>query len=174
MAGGRCPDGGRTPADLPPQTLAGLTFVVTGTLAGYTRDEAGAALAARGGKVSGSVSKKTSFVVVGENAGSKYDKAVKLKVPILDEGGLGSSWPRGRRPRRRWRSSRRSDRRRGGGPRGETGVRFPGKKPERRSAGRNRGGGSGAGARRGGRDKMHSDGTCPTGFAKWSVGRTLP
>ncbi|GGL56274.1 NAD-dependent DNA ligase LigA [Planomonospora parontospora] len=76
------------PADLPPQTLAGLTFVVTGTLAGYTRDEAGAALAGRGGKVSGSVSKKTSFVIAGENAGSKFDKAVKLGVPILDEGGL--------------------------------------------------------------------------------------
>ncbi|WP_449062761.1 NAD-dependent DNA ligase LigA [Planomonospora algeriensis] len=76
------------PADLPPQTLTGLTFVVTGTLAGYTRDEAAAALAGRGGKVSGSVSKKTSFVIAGENAGSKFDKAVKLGVPILDEGGL--------------------------------------------------------------------------------------
>ncbi|MEU1876142.1 NAD-dependent DNA ligase LigA [Streptosporangium sp. NPDC020072] len=76
------------PADLLPRTLEGLTFVVTGTLAAFTRDEAGAALSARGGKVSGSVSKKTSFVVVGENAGSKYDKAVKLKVPILDEDGL--------------------------------------------------------------------------------------
>ncbi|MFC4060772.1 NAD-dependent DNA ligase LigA [Planomonospora corallina] len=76
------------PADLPPQTLTGLTFVVTGTLADYTRDEVGAALAARGGKVSGSVSKKTSFLVAGENAGSKYDKAVKLKVPILDGRGL--------------------------------------------------------------------------------------
>ncbi|MBB2913907.1 DNA ligase (NAD+) [Streptosporangium becharense] len=76
------------PAEQLPQTLAGLTFVVTGTLAGFTRDEAGAALASRGGKVSGSVSKKTSFVVVGENAGSKFDKAVKLGVPILDEEGL--------------------------------------------------------------------------------------
>ncbi|MGV9329070.1 NAD-dependent DNA ligase LigA [Streptosporangium sandarakinum] len=76
------------PADLPPQTLAGLTFVVTGTLAGFTRDEAGAALASRGGKVASSVSKKTSFVIVGENAGSKFDKAVKLGVPILDEEGL--------------------------------------------------------------------------------------
>ncbi|AWS46433.1 NAD-dependent DNA ligase LigA [Streptosporangium sp. 'caverna'] len=71
-----------------PQTLAGLTFVVTGTLADFTRDEAGAALASRGGKVSGSVSKKTSFVVVGENAGSKLDKAVTLGVPVLDEPGL--------------------------------------------------------------------------------------
>ncbi len=76
------------PTDQLPQTLAGLTFVVTGTLAAFTRDEAGAALAARGGKVSGSVSKKTSFVVVGENAGSKFDKAVKLGVPVLDENGL--------------------------------------------------------------------------------------
>ncbi|WP_326825230.1 NAD-dependent DNA ligase LigA [Streptosporangium sp. NBC_01756] len=76
------------PADRLPQTLAGLTFVVTGTLAAYTRDEAGAVLASRGGKVSGSVSKKTSFVVAGENAGSKLDKAAKLGVPVLDESGL--------------------------------------------------------------------------------------
>ncbi|MEV0754497.1 NAD-dependent DNA ligase LigA [Streptosporangium sp. NPDC050280] len=76
------------PAEQLPQTLAGLTFVVTGTLTDFTRDEAGEALAARGGKVSASVSKKTSFVVVGENAGSKFDKAVKLGVPILDEAGL--------------------------------------------------------------------------------------
>lgn len=62
--------------------------MVTGTLADFTRDEAGEALAGRGGKVSASVSKKTSFVVVGENAGSKFDKAVKLGVPILDEAGL--------------------------------------------------------------------------------------
>jgi DNA ligase (NAD+) len=71
-----------------PQTLTGLTFVVTGTLADFTRDEAGAALTSRGGKVSGSVSKKTSFLVVGENAGSKLDKAVTLGVPVLDEPGL--------------------------------------------------------------------------------------
>ncbi|WP_433244200.1 NAD-dependent DNA ligase LigA [Streptosporangium sp. CA-135522] len=76
------------PAEQLPQTLAGLTFVVTGTLAAFTRDEAGAVLASRGGKVSGSVSKKTSFVVAGENAGSKFDKAAKLGVPILDEDGL--------------------------------------------------------------------------------------
>jgi DNA ligase (NAD+) len=70
-----------------PQTLAGLTFVLTGALvqSGMTRDEAGAALKARGAKVSGSVSKKTSFVVAGEAAGSKYDKAVSLGVPVLDE-----------------------------------------------------------------------------------------
>ena len=53
-----------------------------------TRDEAGAALKARGAKVSGSVSKKTSFVVAGEAAGSKYDKAVALGVPVLDEAAL--------------------------------------------------------------------------------------
>ncbi|MEV0230391.1 NAD-dependent DNA ligase LigA [Nonomuraea sp. NPDC050786] len=71
-----------------PQTLAGLTFVVTGTLEGYTRDSASDALTSRGGKVSGSVSKKTSFLVAGENAGSKYDKAVSLGVPILDGAGF--------------------------------------------------------------------------------------
>ncbi len=73
-----------------PQTLAGLTFVLTGSLAesGMTRDAAGAALKARGAKVSGSVSKKTSFVVAGEAAGSKYDKALALGVPILDEAAL--------------------------------------------------------------------------------------
>ena len=70
-----------------PQTLAGLTFVLTGALvqSGMTRDEAGAALKARGAKVSGSVSKKTSFVIAGEAAGSKYDKALSLGVPVLDE-----------------------------------------------------------------------------------------
>ncbi|MEV4107023.1 NAD-dependent DNA ligase LigA [Nonomuraea sp. NPDC049695] len=71
-----------------PQTLAGLTFVVTGTLEGYTRDSASDALTSQGGKVSGSVSKKTSFLVAGENAGSKYDKAVSLGVPILDGAGF--------------------------------------------------------------------------------------
>ena len=68
-----------------PQTLAGLTFVLTGALARFTRDEAGAALKALGAKVSGSVSKKTSFVVAGEDAGSKYDKAIELGVPVLGE-----------------------------------------------------------------------------------------
>ena len=73
-----------------PQVLAGLTFVLTGTLAasGMTRDEAGARLRAMGAKVSGSVSKKTSFVVAGESAGSKYDKAISLGVPVLDEAAL--------------------------------------------------------------------------------------
>ncbi len=71
-----------------PQTLAGLTFVLTGTLSRYTRDEATAELKALGAKVSGSVSKKTSYVVVGEDPGSKYDKAVELGVPILHEDDL--------------------------------------------------------------------------------------
>lgn len=73
-----------------PQTLSGLTFVLTGSLveSGMTRDEAGAGLKARGAKVSGSVSKKTNFVVAGEAAGSKYDKAVELGVPVLDETAL--------------------------------------------------------------------------------------
>lgn len=76
--------------ELLPQTLSGLTFVLTGTLvqSGMTRDEAAEALKARGAKVSGSVSKKTSYVVAGESAGSKYDKAVALGVPVLDEAQL--------------------------------------------------------------------------------------
>ncbi|MFE0154054.1 NAD-dependent DNA ligase LigA [Nonomuraea sp. NPDC059007] len=72
-----------------PKTLEGLTLVVTGTLEGHTRDSAAQEIESRGGKVAGSVSKKTAFVVVGENAGSKYDKAVSLGVPILDERGFG-------------------------------------------------------------------------------------
>ena len=78
------------PGEEVPQVLAGLTFVLTGTLthSGMTRDEAGARLKAMGAKVSGSVSKKTSFVVAGEAAGSKYDKAVTLGVPVLDEAAL--------------------------------------------------------------------------------------
>jgi DNA ligase (NAD+) len=65
------------------QTLAGLSVVVTGALEGFTRDSAAEAVASRGGKVASSVSKKTSFVVVGESPGSKADKAVELKVPVL-------------------------------------------------------------------------------------------
>ena len=71
-----------------PKPLAGLTFVVTGTLASYSRDAATEAVTSRGGKVSGSVSKKTAFVVVGDNPGSKYDKALQLKVPVLDDDGF--------------------------------------------------------------------------------------
>jgi len=71
-----------------PKTLAGLTVVVTGSLAGFSRDEAKEAILARGGKAAGSVSKKTDFVVVGENAGTKADKAEQLGVPTLDEEGF--------------------------------------------------------------------------------------
>ena len=71
-----------------PQTLAGLTFVLTGTLERFTRDEAGAQLKALGAKVSGSVSKRTSFVVAGAAAGSKLTKAQSLGVPVLDEAAL--------------------------------------------------------------------------------------
>jgi DNA ligase (NAD+) len=69
-------------------TLAGLTFVLTGTLPTLTRDEAKEKIESAGGKVSGSVSKKTSYVVAGEEAGSKLDKAESLKVPVIDEAGL--------------------------------------------------------------------------------------
>ena len=74
--------------DTGPKPLEGVTVVVTGSLETYSRDEAGEAVAARGGKVSGSVSKKTGFVVVGDNPGSKFDKARDLGVPILDEAGF--------------------------------------------------------------------------------------
>ncbi|WP_375433498.1 NAD-dependent DNA ligase LigA [uncultured Friedmanniella sp.] len=65
------------------QSLAGLAIVVTGALEGFTRDTAAEAITSRGGKVASSVSKKTAFVVVGESPGSKADKAVELKVPVL-------------------------------------------------------------------------------------------
>lgn len=71
-----------------PRPLAGVTVVITGTLATYSRDGAIEAVQARGGKVSGSVSKKTTFCVVGENPASKYDKAVALGVPVLDDAGF--------------------------------------------------------------------------------------
>ncbi|MGP4006428.1 NAD-dependent DNA ligase LigA [Streptomyces sp. 4N124] len=71
-----------------PRPLEGLTVVVTGTLEHFTRDGAKEALQDRGAKVTGSVSKKTSFVVVGDNPGSKYDKAMQLKVPVLNEDGF--------------------------------------------------------------------------------------
>ncbi|MGI5194676.1 NAD-dependent DNA ligase LigA [Streptomyces sp. CA-288835] len=71
-----------------PRPLEGLTVVVTGTLEHHTRDVAKEELQSRGAKVTGSVSKKTSFVVVGDNPGSKYDKAMQLKVPVLNEDGF--------------------------------------------------------------------------------------
>ncbi|GAA1941559.1 NAD-dependent DNA ligase LigA [Streptomyces durmitorensis] len=71
-----------------PRPLEGLTVVVTGTLENHTRDGAKDALQSRGAKVTGSVSKKTAFVVVGDNPGSKYDKAMQLKVPVLNEEGF--------------------------------------------------------------------------------------
>ncbi|MEV4147248.1 NAD-dependent DNA ligase LigA [Amycolatopsis sp. NPDC049691] len=71
-----------------PRNLEGLSIVVTGSLDGFSRDEAKEVIMARGGKAAGSVSKKTAFVVVGDSPGSKYDKAVQLKVPVLDEGGF--------------------------------------------------------------------------------------
>ncbi|MFD7316769.1 NAD-dependent DNA ligase LigA [Streptomyces sp. NPDC059883] len=77
-----------TGEDDTPRPLEGLTVVVTGTLERYTRDGAKEALQTRGAKVTGAVSKKTGFVVVGENPGSKYDKAMQLKVPVLDEQGF--------------------------------------------------------------------------------------
>ena len=76
------------PADEPAQTLSGLTFVLTGTLERHKRDEAKAALQAFGAKVSGSVSKKTSYVIAGAAAGSKLTKAQQLGVPVLDEDAL--------------------------------------------------------------------------------------
>ena len=81
-----------------PQILAGLTFVLTGTLEHFTRDEAGAQLKAMGAKVSGSVSKKTSFVVAGEAAGSKLTKAESLGVPVLDEAALQQILETGQAP----------------------------------------------------------------------------
>ncbi|WP_193790273.1 NAD-dependent DNA ligase LigA [Nocardiopsis potens] len=84
-AGVRMADEG---ADSGPRPLDGVTVVVTGSLEGFTRDGAKEAVAERGGRASGSVSKKTHFLVAGESPGSKYDKAVKLGVPVLDEEGF--------------------------------------------------------------------------------------
>jgi DNA ligase (NAD+) len=74
--------------DAPPGPLTGVTVVVTGSLRDYSRDEATEAIQQQGGKVTGSVSKKTGFVVVGADPGSKYDKAVQVKAPILDDDGF--------------------------------------------------------------------------------------
>jgi DNA ligase (NAD+) len=70
------------------RTLEGLTVVVTGSLQGFSRDSAKEAIISRGGKAAGSVSKKTDYVVVGDNAGSKADKAEELGLTILDEEGF--------------------------------------------------------------------------------------
>ncbi|WP_300007636.1 NAD-dependent DNA ligase LigA [Pseudonocardia sp.] len=70
------------------RTLDGMSIVVTGSMEGFSRDEAREAITARGGRAAGSVSKKTAFVVAGESPGSKYDKALEIGVPILDEAGF--------------------------------------------------------------------------------------
>ncbi|OBJ66196.1 NAD-dependent DNA ligase LigA [Mycobacterium colombiense] len=70
------------------RTLEGLTVVVTGSLSGFSRDDAKEAILTRGGKAAGSVSKKTDYVVAGDSPGSKYDKAIELGVPVLDEDGF--------------------------------------------------------------------------------------
>ena len=72
----------------PAETLAGLTFVLTGTLPTLTREEASERIKAAGGKVSGSVSAKTSYVVAGEAAGSKLTKAAALGITVIDEEAL--------------------------------------------------------------------------------------
>ncbi|HLQ55640.1 MAG TPA: BRCT domain-containing protein, partial [Streptosporangiaceae bacterium] len=81
-AGGEGEPGGLGP-------LAGVNVVITGTLQDLSRDEAAEAIQALGGKVTSSVSKKTSFVIAGDKPGSKYDKALSLGVPVLDDAGLG-------------------------------------------------------------------------------------
>jgi DNA ligase (NAD+) len=74
--------------EIGPRPLAGVTVVVTGTLERYSRDQAAAAVTGRGGKITSAVSKKTDFLVAGDNPGSKHDKAVALGVPVLDEAGF--------------------------------------------------------------------------------------
>ena len=71
-----------------PRTLEGLSIVITGSMDAFSRDEAKEAITARGGRAASSVSKKTAFVVAGESPGSKYDKALEVGVPILDEAGF--------------------------------------------------------------------------------------
>jgi DNA ligase (NAD+) len=87
-AGVQLEDAGFDPSRAAARVLAGVSVVITGSLAGFSREEAAEAVRQAGGKVTSSVSKKTDFVVAGENAGSKYDKAVELGVPILDEPAL--------------------------------------------------------------------------------------
>ena len=85
-AGIHWPEG--TGRSVAPKPLTGISFVLTGTLPNLTRDAAGAMIEAAGGKVAGSVSKKTGYVVAGADAGSKLAKAQELGVTILDEQGL--------------------------------------------------------------------------------------
>ena len=89
-AGVRLQDPDFDPHRAAARLLAGVTVVITGTLEELSRDEAGEAVRQAGGKVTSSVSKKTDFVIAGENAGSKYDKAVELGVPVLDEAAFGT------------------------------------------------------------------------------------
>ena len=89
QVGGRRGDAWTTSAtSRTPRTLEGMSIVVTGSLVDFSRDQAKEAILARGGKAASSVSKKTDFVVVGDSPGSKHDKAVSLKVPVLDEDGF--------------------------------------------------------------------------------------
>jgi DNA ligase (NAD+) len=88
QAGVRLATEGWDPSAASGRLLAGVTVVITGTLEGFTREEAAEAVRLAGGKPASSVSKKTSFVVAGESAGSKYDKAVELGIPILDSDGF--------------------------------------------------------------------------------------
>jgi DNA ligase (NAD+) len=101
-AGVRMADAGE---DAPPGPLTGVTVVVTGSLRDYSRDQATAAIQERGGKVTGSVSKKTGFVVVGADPGSKYDKAVQVKAPVLDDDGFAVLLADGPEAPARWRRS---------------------------------------------------------------------
>jgi DNA ligase (NAD+) len=71
-----------------PRTLDGMSIVITGSMEGFSRDEAKEAVTARGGRAAGSVSKKTAFVIAGDSPGSKYDKAIEIGVPVLDEAGF--------------------------------------------------------------------------------------
>ena len=87
-AGVRMVDDAAKGGELPAQTLAGQTFVITGTLDSMSREDAAERIQARGGKVVGSVSRKTQWVVVGHDPGSKADKARELGVPTLDESGF--------------------------------------------------------------------------------------
>ena len=87
-AGVHWPESEGVAEDAGPKPLAGKTFVLTGTLPTLSRDDAKDRIEAAGGKVSGSVSKKTSFVVAGAEAGSKLDKANELGITLLDEAGL--------------------------------------------------------------------------------------